>query len=435
MARWKKALAGLNRETGGMTAAGARQMKAKYSPGRWQPVVDGLDCLEKAATPQAETPAAVPELSLAAGPAVDEGGNAAFTVHADPAPAAELTVAFTVAQSGEYLDAPGRGQPAGDPGGGAASATLAIATADDEADEADGSVGVTLDAGAGYTLAAGKAAAKVAVRDNDTPAVSVAAGTGVTEGDPASFTLTANPAPHADLTVSLAVTQSGDFAASGQTGAREVTIPTGGSASFEVATVNDSADEPDGSVSVTVGAGTGYAVAASPDDTASVAVADDDAAPGVPALAIGDVRANEGDGFMWFTVTLSPASDRAVSVDYRTRESNPVSARKDSDFSRSISGGSRSVRARRASGSGSTCSTTTTTRTRRPSRSRCRARRAVRGSPTGWAWARSSTTTRCRRRGWRASGARWPSRRSTASQTASRRRARPAPGARSPGRR
>ncbi len=330
VARWKKALAGLNRETGGMTAAGARQMKAKYSPGRWQPVVDGLDCLEKAAQP--ETPAAVPELSLAAGPAVDEGGSATFTVHADPAPAAELTVAFTVAQSGEYLDAPGAGSRQVTLAAGAASATLAIATADDGANEADGSVSVTLDAGAGYTLAAGKAAAKVAVRDNDTPAVSIAAGSGVTEGTAAAFTLTANPAPHADLTVTLAVTQSGDFAASGQTGAREVVIPAGGSAAFEVATVNDSADEPDGSVTATVGAGTGYAVAASPDDTASVAVADDDAAPAAPALSIGDVRANEGDGFMWFTVTLSPASDRAVSVDYRTRESNPVSARRNSDF-------------------------------------------------------------------------------------------------------
>ena len=330
VARWKKALAGLNRETGGMTAAGARQMKAKYSPGRWQPVVDGLDCLEKAAQP--ETPAAVPELSLAAGPAVDEGGSATFTVHADPAPAAALTVAFTVAQTGEYLSAPGAGSRTVTLAAGAASATLAIATADDGANEADGSVSVTLDAGTGYTLAAGKAAAKVAVRDNDTPAVSIAAGSGVTEGTPAAFTLTANPAPHADLTVTLAVTQSGDFAAAGETGTREVTIPAGGSAAFEVATVNDSADEPDGSVTATVGAGTGYAVAASPDDTASVAVADDDAAPGVPALAIGDVRANEGDGFMWFTVTLSPASDRAVSVDYRTRESNPVSARRNSDF-------------------------------------------------------------------------------------------------------
>ena len=332
VARWKKALAGLNGEVGGMTAAGARQMKAAYSPGRWDPVVVALDCLEATATPQAETPAAVPELGLSAGPAVDEGGSAVFTVHADPAPAAELTVAFTVAQTGEYLSAPGAGSRTVTLAAGAASATLAIATADDGVDEADGSVSVTLDAGAGYAIAEGKAAGTVAVRDNDEPVISIAGGSGVTEGAPASFTLTANPAPHAALTVSLAVTQSGDFAAEGQTGAREVTVPTGGSATFEVATTDDNKDEPDGSVTATVAAGTGYAVAASPDDSASVAVADDDAAPAAPALAVADATANEGDGFMWFTVTLSPASDRAVSVDYRTRESNPVSARTNSDY-------------------------------------------------------------------------------------------------------
>ena len=330
VARWKKALAGLNGEVGGMTAAGARQMKAAYSPNRWQPVVDALDCLEKAAQP--ETPAAVPELGLSAGPAVDEGGSAVFTVHADPAPAADVTVAFTVAQDGDWLAAPEPASRTLTLAAGQASAAIALATADDGADEADGSVSVTLDAGTGYAIAEGKATAKVAVRDDDTPTVSIAAGSGVTEGTPAAFTLTANPAPHADLTVSLAVTQGGDHAAEGETGTREVVIPTGGSAAFEVATADDGADEPDGSVTATLAAGRGYAVAASPDDTASVAVADDDAAPGVPALAIGDVRASEDDGFMWFTVTLSPASDRAVSVDYRTRESNPVSARTNSDY-------------------------------------------------------------------------------------------------------
>ena len=60
--------------------------------------------------------------------------------------------------------------------------------------------------------------------------------------------------------------------------------------------------------------------------------ADADAQPAVPELAIGDVTAGEGDRLMWFTVHLRPASERAVSVDYRTRESSPVSARKDSDF-------------------------------------------------------------------------------------------------------
>ncbi len=334
--RWKRVLAAFDGKAGGMTAAEAGTYAGKGWT-RWDPVVVALDCLEKAATPQAETPAAVPELSLSAGPAVDEGGSAVFTVHADPAPAAELTVAFTVAQSGEYLDAPGAGSRTVTLAAGAASATLAIATADDGADEADGSVGVTLDAGAGYTLAAGKAAAKVAVRDNDTPVVSVAAGTGVTEGDPATFTVTATPAPAAPLTVALTVGQSGDFAAAGETGAREVTVPTGGSAAFEVATADDSADEPDGSVGAALQSGTGYAVADPPADAATVAVSDDDvAATGVPTLSVNDVEVKEGPyRRVEFTVTLSKALEKGAWFYYRVRESSPVSAKRGVDFSAS----------------------------------------------------------------------------------------------------
>ena len=183
-------------------------------------------------------------------------------------------------------------------------------------------------------MAAGQAAGAVAVRDNDEPVISIAAGTGVTEGTPASFTLTAVPAPHAALTVSLAVTQSGDYAASGQTGTRQVVIPTGGSAAFEVATVNDTADEPDGSVTATVAASTGYAVAVSPNDAASVAVADDDvAAAGVPTLSVNDVEVKEGPyRRVTFTVTLSEALEKYVSFYYRVRESSPVSAKRGVDF-------------------------------------------------------------------------------------------------------
>ncbi len=277
----------------------------------------------------------MPELRLSAGSAVDEGGNAVFTVHADAAPAADLTVGLTVSQTGDVLSAPGAGGRQLTLAAGTTSATLTLATADDGVDEPDGSVSVTLDAGAGYTVAAGQAAGAVAVRDNDEPVVSIAAGSGVTEGAPASFTLTANPAPHAALTVSLAVTQSGDYAASGQTGTRQVTIPAGGSIAFEVATVNDGADEPDGSVTATLAAGAGYAVAASPDDAASVAVADDDAAalPEGPSLSVNDVEVKEGPyRRVTFTVTLSEASDRYVSFYYRIRESSPVSAKRGKDF-------------------------------------------------------------------------------------------------------
>ena len=327
VARWKKALAGLNREVGGMTAAGARQMKADFSPGRWQPVVDGLDCLEKAATPQPETPqpetpAAVPELRLAAGDAVDEGGDAVFTVHADPAPAADLTVAFTVAQDGDWLAALEPASRTLTLAAGATSATVTLATVDDEADEADGSVSVTLDVGTGYTIAAGKAAGAVAVRDNDTPAVSVAAGNAVTEGSPATFTLSATPAPGAPLTVTLAVTQSGDYAAQGQTGAREVTIPTAGSIAIEVATADDGADEADGSIAATVQAGSGYTVADPPDDAASVAVADDD--DPVISIAAGS-GVTEGNPAA-FTVTASPVPHADLTVSLAVTQSGDYAA-------------------------------------------------------------------------------------------------------------
>ena len=275
---------------------------------------------------------ATPELSLRAGSAVDEGGNATFTVTADPAPATDLTIAWTVAQSGDYLDAPGAGSRTVVLTAGATSTDLSVATVDDAADEADGSVSVTLGAGTGYTIATGKGSAAVAVRDNDEPTVSIAAGSGVTEGMSASFTISASPAPAAPLDVTLSVGQSGDFAASGETGSRTVTVPVTGSVDVEVATVDDGADEPDGSVTATLGTGTGYTVAASPDDAATVAVSDNDAASSGPTLSIADATFNENADRVHFTVTLSEPADRTITVRFATRDSSPVSAVADQDY-------------------------------------------------------------------------------------------------------
>ena len=275
---------------------------------------------------------ATPELSLRAGSAVDEGGNATFTVTADPAPATDLTIAWTVAQSGEYLDAPGAGSRTVVLAAGTTSADLTVATVDDAADEADGSVSVTLGAGTGYTIATGKGSAAVAVRDNDEPTVSIAAGSGVTEGAAASFTISASPVPVAPLDVMLTVAQSGDFAASGETGSRTVSVPVTGSLTFEVATVDDGADEPDGSVTASVDAGTGYTVAASPDNAATVAVSDNDAASSGPTLSIADASFKEDQGTVHFTVTLSEPVDHRVTVHYATRSSSPISARAGQDY-------------------------------------------------------------------------------------------------------
>ncbi len=154
------------------------------------------------------------------------------------------------------------------------------------------------------------------------PEISVAAGAGVTEGGDAIFTVTAVPAPSAPLSVDVSVSQSGDFGVA--TGSRTVTVGTSGTATLTVSTTDDSADEADGQVTATVDAGSGYTVSQSA-GSATVAVADDDDPPpppptvnATPSLSISDASAGEG-GTLTFTVTLSPASDRYVWVNYYAR--------------------------------------------------------------------------------------------------------------------
>ena len=149
-----------------------------------------------------------------------------------------------------------------------------------------------------------------------TPVVSISAGNGVTEGGSAPFTLTASPAPAADLAVSVTVSQSGDFGAT--TGKRTVTVPTTGSATFTVGTTDDNADETDGSVTATVNAGSGYTVS-STQGAATVSVADnDEPAPEVEiTVTVEAASAVEGD-VLEFRVRLSAVSTEVVRVRWFT---------------------------------------------------------------------------------------------------------------------
>ncbi|MDE0136078.1 MAG: hypothetical protein OXM54_14680, partial [Acidimicrobiaceae bacterium] len=145
-----------------------------------------------------------------------------------------------------------------------------------------------------------------------TPEVSIAAGSGVTEGGTAAFTLTASPAPAADLDVSVTIAAVGDWGAA--TGVRTVTIPTSGSVTFTVATVDDTTDEADGTVTATVNTGSGYTVSAT-QAAAAVAVADDDDPPVV--VPVVSVTAGSGvteGGTASFTVTASPAPSSNLDV-------------------------------------------------------------------------------------------------------------------------
>ena len=372
-------------------------------------------------------PPEVPQVSVTAGPAVDEGTAATFAVSASPAASGTVTVRYTVTQNGQFVTSGQLGSNKTRTLSGA-GATISIPTQNDSADEADGSVTVTLTAGSGYTVgtpatatvtvrdddvptaqfaAAASTAAEsagtrnVAVRlvpapaqsttvsyalsgtavrgsdytisgvtsntgtvtvgasgtatipvaitddsatesaetvvltltggagydiganqshtltitDNDTagvPQVSVTAGPAVDEGTAATFAVSASPAASGTVTVRYTVTQNGQFVTSGQLGSNKTRTLSGAGATISIPTQNDSADEADGSVTVTLTAGSGYTVGTPA--TATVTVRDDDVPTALFATAAASV--DESAGIRQVRVNLNPAPHRGITVGY-----------------------------------------------------------------------------------------------------------------------
>ena len=120
------------------------------------------------------------------------------------------------------------------------------------------------------------------------PTITISGGSAVAEGTAAEFTVTASPAPSANVTVNLAVSElaGSDYVASTDEGTQTVTInANSATATYSVPTQGDSTDEPNGRVTVQVAAGTGYAVGST--SSANVTVNDDDD----PIMTPGDTPA------------------------------------------------------------------------------------------------------------------------------------------------
>ena len=248
------------------------------------------------------------EVTVTAGTSpVEEGDDVTFTLTATPAPAEPLTVSVNWSETGSYLD----GTPESTvtiPVSG--TFTVSASTEDDSADEADGTVTLTVAGGDGYTVGT-PSSAMVTVTDNDgppVPVVSVAAGTSpVVEGADVEFTLTATPTPAAPLTVSVSWSESGSYL----TGMRrsEVTIPTTGTVTVSASTEDDGTDEADGTVTLTVAGGDGYTIGAP--SSATVTVTDDDVT--AVSVAAGTSPVDEGDDVS-FTLTATPAPAAPLTV-------------------------------------------------------------------------------------------------------------------------
>ena len=289
----------------------------------------------------------LPEVNIIGSHSVEEGEAVRFTLTASPAPTSILSVDLTVvangdfASSGKYrLTIPSSG-----------TTTLELPTRNDREDEPDGSVTATLESGQGYTVGS-QSAATVFVTDNDDPpraqlqdgsdnaggskssatvvvadddddvqqqqqdpVVTITGGSGINEGAAATFTITASPAPASPITVKVGVSEKGDF---GAVGPATVTV-SGATTTYTITTTDDSTDEADGSVTVTLQGGSGYTVGSK--SSATVAVVDDDApAAGnrdTLTVSVAGPEDSAGPGeFLEFTVTAGETAQQDVTVTY-----------------------------------------------------------------------------------------------------------------------
>ena len=173
----------------------------------------------------------------------------------------------------------------------------------------------------GIERADGSTTVVIVDSDEPPPQIDITAASGGTEGTDAVFTVTASTPAAADLAVNVAVTATGDWGAA--TGTQTVTIPQGATvATLTVATVDDSTDEPDGTITATLTASSGYEIGAQPTQTAHIT--DDDDPPPEPAIAactgkprvtVADAAAQRGDD-LEFVISLSCRSTGKVTVYY-----------------------------------------------------------------------------------------------------------------------
>ncbi len=193
------------------------------------------------------------KVSITTGNAVTEDEDASFTVPADPAPTANLDVTVLVTQKGDYGVSTGK-QTVTIPTTG--SATFTVSTTNDNVNETNGAVTVTVSARDGYAVPSQNWASTVSIIDNDVPAVSITAANSVHEGENGVFNITANPKPMDNLDVSLTVSENGYFGVT--TGLRTVTITNTGSATLKIGAIKDRKPEPNGIITVTLNDGNGY---------------------------------------------------------------------------------------------------------------------------------------------------------------------------------
>ena len=257
-----------------------------------------------------------------------EGEDVTFIVSADTAPDSNLTVNLNVSETGSMLsDAPVTSVVLLS---GQTSTSFSLGTNDDDTVEDPSTVTASLRNGDDYVLGI-PSSVSVKVSDNDAPPPTVlpsisitTVNTPVVEGTNAGFTITVSEAQPNGLSVNVNVSETGDMLTN--VPAMRVTIDGGAtSAKFNLVTVDDSVDESDSEVTVTLTTGVGYQLG-SP-TSATVRVTDDDDPPptDLPSISIAATNTTVMEGMnAEFTVTTSTTQMNVINVNIEVTETGEM---------------------------------------------------------------------------------------------------------------
>ena len=290
-----------------------------------------------------------PDIVVDPASALEGEGPLAFTVRLTETSGAQATVSYrtspgSASAGSDYT--PVSGNLTFEPGD--TRRTIEVALLDDDVDEADETFSVTLTAANGATL--GRSTAQGTIRDDDLPAVSVRALTAsVVEGAPATFEVTVAGIAAPATGVRVRLTGIGGFLVSGPT-TRTIAFVAGSKTARLVApTEDDARDEPDGEVTATLVAGSGYRIGTPSSATAAVLDNDQRAVLVQPtALAVVEGAqssytiglASEPSGEVAVAVTVPGSTDVSVApaavtftaIDWQTPRRITVSAAEDDDI-------------------------------------------------------------------------------------------------------
>ncbi|MGI9251413.1 MAG: Calx-beta domain-containing protein, partial [Pseudohongiellaceae bacterium] len=270
----------------------------------------------------------MPTLSISASAgSVTEGGNAVFTITSTNSPMHDTDIGVTATEPDGFVPKPLPTMVtlvAGE-----TTATLNIATIDDETDEADGSLEVQLNIGIGlsnYTVASAAASATVTIKDDDGPAILVTDASADEPDGQLVFTVALDLTPVEqtevmwetanDTTGTSPATAGADYtAASGK-----LTFAAGTttlSLNVTVSITNDDEVEPLETFLLTLSAPTNEATFAA--GASAVTVTGTITSDDVTFVSVDNDSANENEN-LEFTVTLSPVSYLTVVVSYATTD-------------------------------------------------------------------------------------------------------------------